>query len=129
MDYTFKKGERLKSRKLIEQLFIEGKRIKSVPVQMVYLSIEHTSDFLFQAGFSVGKKRFKKAVSRNKIKRLMREVFRLNKHILPTLHEEKYTKKHVFMFIYVADKLMPYQAIEMSIVELLEKFKQSILKP
>lgn len=124
MDYTFKKGERLKSRKLIEQLFIEGKRIKSNPVQMVYLPIEHTSEFLFQAGFSVGKKRFKKAVTRNRIKRLMREAYRLHKNILPELNDEMHTKKHVFMFMYVADKLITYQAIEKSMIDLLEKFKK-----
>ena len=127
MDYTFKKGERLKSRKLVEQLFIEGKRIKSNPVQMVYLSVEHTSDFLFQAGFSVGKKRFKKAISRNKIKRLMREAYRLNKYTLPTLQDDKHTKKHVFMFIYVTDKLLAYRAVEKSMIDLLEKFNKVIL--
>jgi len=128
MNETFKKGERLKSRKLIERLFVEGKRIKSNPIQLVYLQVDHNSDFLFQAGFSVGKKRFKRAVDRNKIKRLMREVYRLQKHILPQSNEQIHTKKHVFMFMYVADKVLPYQDIESHVIDLLEKFKKSILK-
>lgn len=127
MKYTFNKGERLKSRKLIERLFLEGKRIKSVPVHLVYLSVEHETDFLFQAGFTVGKKRFAKAVTRNRIKRLMREAYRLHKHILPELQGERDTKKHIFMFMYVGDKVLPYQEVENHMIDLLKKLTKSIL--
>lgn len=126
MKYTFKKGERLKSRKLIERLFIEGKRLKSASLQMVFLQIEHDSDNLYQAGFSVAKKRFKKAVDRNRIKRLMREAYRLQKHQLLVYKGENYTKKYVFMFIYIADTIHSYKTIEQSMIELLEKFKNNI---
>lgn len=126
MKYTFKKGERLKSKKLIESLFCEGKRLKSASLQMVFLQIEHDSDNLYQAGFSVTKKRFKRAVDRNRIKRLMRESYRLQKHQLVVHNSENYTKKYVFMFIYIADNIHSYQTIEQSMIELLEKFKNSI---
>ncbi len=126
MKYTFKKEERLKSRKLIERLFVEGKRLKSAAVQMVYLQIEHDSDTLFQASFSVSKKRFKKAVDRNRIKRLMREVYRLNKHQLTDSSGEIYTKKYVFMFIYIAKNMVSYEEVEQNMLQLLEKLKSNL---
>lgn len=125
MKHTFKKGERLKSRKLIERLFVEGKRFKSFPIQLVYLQTEHDSDYLIQTGFSVPKRHFKRAVDRNKVKRLMREAFRLHKHLLPNLKEISYTKKHVFMFIYMTDIIVPYNDVEKHILKLLKKIKQS----
>lgn len=82
MKFTLGKKERLKSKKLIEQLYAEGKSIKVFPFRMVFLQVQHTSDFPCQVGFSVPKRNFKLAVSRNRIKRLMRETYRLQKNIV-----------------------------------------------
>lgn len=128
MRNTFKKGERLKSRKLIEHLFVDGKDFKSFPIRLVYLQIEHDSDFLVQAGFSVPKRQFKKAVDRNRIKRLMREAYRLQKNTLPKLQDKIYTKKHVFMFIYMTDTIVSYKDVEGRIGKLLERFNRSIIQ-
>ena len=77
MRFTFGKPEKLKSRKLIGKLFEDGKSVKKFPVRLVYLQTNHTSDFPVQAGFSVPKRNFKRAVDRNRIKRLIRESFRI----------------------------------------------------
>lgn len=122
MKNTFQKGEKLKSRKLIEQLFMEGKRLKSYPIQLVYLQADHDSDYLVQASFSVPKRRFKKAVDRNKIKRLMRESYRLHKSRLYTQESKKHTNKYVFMFIYMSDSIIPYKKVENHIKDLIQKF-------
>jgi ribonuclease P protein component len=119
---TFSKEEKLKSRKLIEQLFAEGKHLNVFPLQMVYIPIEHTSNNIFQAGFSVSKRRFKLAVDRNRVKRLMRETYRLNKNIFT----ENHTKKHIFMFIYTTDKILSYQEINEAMTKLLIRFIQKI---
>jgi len=122
---TFHKTEKLKSKTLIEALFQKGKRLKSFPVQLVYLPIDHQADILVQAGFSVPKKRFKRAVDRNKLKRLMREAYRLNKQF-PVNNKEISTNKHVFMFIYMSNKIASYQTIEKAIKELLTLVKEKI---
>jgi ribonuclease P protein component len=122
MRYTFKKEEKLKSRKLIEKLFIEGNRIKSFPVQLVFLQTEHTTDAKIQAGFSVPKRRFKRAVDRNRIKRLLRESYRLNKHLLKIIKDKNYTKKHIFMFVYIGKEELSFQEIEQAMQQLFSEF-------
>ena len=123
MKNTFKKEEKLKSRKLIEQLFLEGKRITTFPILLVYLETEHLSKYKIQASFSVPKRRFKRAVDRNRIKRLMRESYRLQKHLVQELQEEKGENKAVFMFVYIGKEEMNYTTIETSIGKLLTTFK------
>lgn len=78
--FTLGKNERLKSRKLIGQLFSEGKSIAVYPYRVLY-SINPGSHSL-QAGFTVSSRNFKRAVDRNRIKRLTREAYRLNKNAL-----------------------------------------------
>jgi len=119
MQQTFKKQERLKKRKLIEQLFSEGKSITVFPIKLVYLQIDHQSPYKIQAGVSASKRNFKKAVDRNKIKRLLREVYRKNKYII---YESEHTKKHIFMFIYQGKNELDYLTLEEKMKLLIEKF-------
>ncbi len=119
MQQTFKKQERLKKRKLIEQLFSEGKSISVFPIKLVYLQIDHQSPYKIQAGVSASKRNFKKAVDRNKIKRLLREVYRKNKYII---YESEHTKKHIFMFIYQGKNELDYHILEEKMKLILKKF-------
>lgn len=81
MKYTLSKKERLSSRKRIEQLFSTGRTFNVYPVRVFYCFILSEAPGV-QVLFSVPKKRFKKAVDRNRIKRLFREAYRLQKHSL-----------------------------------------------
>ena len=74
MQQTFKKQEKLKKSKLIEQLFAQGKSLTIFPIKLIYLEINHNSPYKIQAGVTVSKRNFRKAVDRNRIKRLLREV-------------------------------------------------------
>ncbi len=121
MRSTFKKEEKLKKRKLIGKLFAEGKSLSAFPLRLIYLQIEHDSPYKIQAGVSVSKRNFKRAVDRNRIKRLMREVYRKNKYLL---YESEHTKKHIFMFIYTGKKEEDYLMLEKQMKRLINKFLQ-----
>ncbi len=122
MKFTLGKAERLKSKKLIERLYTEGKSIKVYPLKMVYLQTEHTSTYPSQAGVSVPKRNFKRAVDRNRIKRLLRETYRKNKFTV----YDNINKPYVFMISYLAKEELPYVQIEQKMSKLLQVFIKEI---
>lgn len=124
MRFTFKKEEKLKSKKLIEQLFEQGSSLKEFPLRMVYLKIELGSGYPVKAGFSVSKRKFKHAVDRNRIKRLMRECYRKNKHTLHQNIEDEY----ILMFTYIDEKEHKYVDIEEKMIHLMMKLIQKSKK-
>lgn len=115
MDLSFPKKEKLKSRKLIEQLFAEGESLKKFPVKIIYMEIPTLEDT--QAAFAVPKRSFKSAVKRNKIKRQMREAYRLHKNSL-TMGSGK---KFAVLFIYIGREGLAYKTIEGSVIHSLKK--------
>lgn len=122
MKLTLGKEERLKSRKLIERLYTEGKSIKKFPLKMVFLQTEHTSSYPAQCGVSVPKRNFKKAVDRNRIKRLLRESYRLQKQIVYSGVDVPY----VFMISYLAKEEWKYEDIAHKMDKLLKLFIENI---
>ena len=122
MRYTLGKDEKLKSKILIERLFAEGKRVKSFPLQLIYLPVQYSFDFPVKVAFSVPKRNVKLAVNRNRIKRLMREVYRLNKHSF----SEKLPQSYLFMFIYMGKEEIPYADFELTLQKLNAKFLTKI---
>ncbi len=124
MKFTLGKLERLKSKKLIEKLYKDGISIKSYPLRIVYLQTEHTSSFPAQVGVSVSKRNFKHAVDRNRIKRLLRESYRKQKHTVYNAVEKPY----VYMISYLAKEEVPYTEIDTKMESLLAKFIQKIEK-
>jgi ribonuclease P protein component len=118
MNNTLGKKERLKSRKLIGRLFEEGTSIKNFPYRLVYLSTEITSVFSVKASFSVPKRNFKKAVDRNRIKRLIREAYRLEKK-----NVFKGSNFHcAFMITFIGKKEPVFHDVQEKIKELLTLF-------
>ena len=119
MRYTFKKQEKLKKDKLIARLFEEGQSMTAFPIKLIYLETEHDAPYKIQAGVSASKRNFKRAVDRIRIKRLLREAYRKNKHLI---YESEHTKKHLFMFIYLGKKEVNYKQIEEKMQSLIQKF-------
>lgn len=107
--YTFKKDEKLKSRKTIEQLFKEGNSFSNFPFRVLWKFTEARTSPL-QTGFAVSSKHFKKAVDRNSIKRLMRETYRLQKNDLQNLLKQQQKQLAVFI-IYIGNELPEYDLI------------------
>jgi ribonuclease P protein component len=118
MKNTLGKQERLKSKKLIEKLYSEGNSVKTFPLRMMYVQTTHTSDFPCQVGVSVAKRNFKLAVDRNRLKRLMRETYRLQKEIVYNNLEEPY----VFMISYIGREEIKYEELYPKMEKLLRLF-------
>ena len=95
--YFLGKESKLKSTKQIQQVFATGKHLTMFPVKAIWLQTQHPH--ILQAGFSVSARHFKKAVDRNRIKRLMRESYRLQKNALEAqLLENKIQLAVFFIF-------------------------------
>lgn len=117
MDFTFKKIERLCSKKAIDDLFANGKSKTQFPFKLIYKKSEFESPFPTRVMFVVPKKKHKRANKRNDIKRRMREVYRLHKH---NLYESLKTQKIDLMFICLSNEELEYAAIEKSMLQLME---------
>ena len=115
MNFHFPKSEKLKSRKTIELLFEEGKSVTKFPVKVFYLPIENNEKT--QAGFAVPKRNFKNAVDRNRIKRQLREAYRLQKHLL----KNKDGVNFALFFLYIGKEKLEYSSIEKAMRSLIEK--------
>ncbi|MFT6000665.1 MAG: ribonuclease P protein component [Neolewinella sp.] len=127
MSNKFHNKERLKSRKEIGRLFgRDGRAVKSYPIRLAYTETEEVrGPFPFQAAFVVPKRRFKKAVDRNLIKRRMREAYRLHKHLIGAHTEEAVVpeQQYALLFIYTGKEAMPFDYIERKLVKVLEELK------
>ncbi len=114
----YPKKIRLRSKKLIGKLFEEGNVLSKYPLRMVWIEVDELpEDVLVQVAVSVSKKRFKRAVKRNLLKRRMREALRLNLAGLQD-HLEINDKKLALMLIYVANDIKSYHNIEKSLNQL-----------
>ena len=120
--FTLGKNERLKSRKQIEQLFAEGKSFVVNPFRVYYvvkgqLSIVNGS---VQFGVGVSNRNFKKAVDRNRIKRLTREAWRLQKNELKERLKKINKQLNVF-FIYTGKELPDFATVKDKVAVALKK--------
>jgi ribonuclease P protein component len=119
---TFKKHERLKSRKLIDQLFQEGKSFGIYPLRLIWLETElPLAQISVQTGFTVPKRRFAKATARNRIKRKIREAFRLKKYHLDRALEDQ-ERNFAFMILYTGKEDLAYDQIERAMIGLVKRF-------
>jgi len=132
--FTLGKEERLKSRKQIEQLFDKGKSFAITPFRVYFLinemlnaqrSIPIGIGINVQFGVGVSAKNFKKAVDRNRIKRLTREAWRLQKNEISEKAKETQKQLNVF-FIYTGKELPDFTTVKEKVAIALKKLADKI---
>ncbi|MFD2200596.1 ribonuclease P protein component [Shivajiella indica] len=121
MSFKLPKNERLHSQKLIKELFDKGSSFFLYPFKVMVLDLTEEEKGTYQVLFSVSKKKIKRAVDRNLVKRRMKEAYRLNKSkILTNEHSNK-----LIGLIYVSSEIGTFQFIEQKIVKILTKIAES----
>jgi len=120
---TLGKEERLRGEQVISYLFDHGNTFFQAPYKVFWLKTPETGLYLCRFAVSVPKRRFKRAVKRNLLKRRTREVFRTNKQILNSSAENG--QIHL-MVIYASDDLLPYAELEKAMKKILRRIAQQI---
>ncbi len=120
MKFGYPKEEKLKSKKQIDALFTQGKNIYLFPLKLVFIETQLAENETIKFGVSVSKRYFKKAVDRNYYKRILRETYRLNKHILTENHSN-----YAFMLLYVTSEKHSFKDVNDKVVKIFQKFSQT----
>lgn len=122
MSYKFGKKDKLKSKKLIDTLFGEGKAVTAFPLRLIYLNTDFKDKSTLKTGVTVSKRLHKNAVDRNRIKRLMREAFRLNKHS----YFNNSSTSYALMILYISKDDITFVDMSKTMKVLLQKFRTKI---
>jgi len=124
--YTFKKEERLCNKKLIDELFHNGSSFLCYPYRVMWLAVDETAEYPVQVLIAVPKKRYKRAVDRNLVRRRIREAYRLNKqeHLYSLLTVAD--KKIVFSVGYIGKEIEPYPVMEKKMLKLLKQLGEQV---
>lgn len=122
LKFTFNKKEKLKSKKIIDQLFVEGQSVTAFPLRLVYLQTNYSDGSFVKTGISVSKRFFKTAVDRNRVKRLMREAYRLNK----ADYFNNLKTSYAFMILYIGKDKPTLPQVESRMKQLFDKFSNKI---
>jgi ribonuclease P protein component len=124
MDQSFTKEERLKGKILIKKLFDEGEKLHLFPFRIIFLKCQIPSGHPVRLLISVPRSLYKKAVDRNRIKRLIREAYRKNKHLLYKPLEENHQQMMVCIQ-YTAKEILSFQLIQEKIIVLLQRLNRN----
>lgn len=107
--FSYGKEEKLKSRKLTDQLFRQGKSFTLFPLKVFYMPVAEQMDFPVKAGVGTSSRNFKKATDRNRVKRLLREAYRTEK--MGLIDYAKTNRKQVAIFFLYIDRVLPDYAL------------------
>lgn len=115
-----KKEERLSEKKIIEKLFERGCDFYVSPFKILWVHADFESKYPAKVMIAVSGRNFRKAVDRNRIKRLMREAYRKNKYILYEALQNS-SEKYAFMLLYTGKIIIPLRDMESKIILILQR--------
>jgi len=122
---TFKRSEKLKSSRIIGELFKSGDIITVLPLKLFWKLNNNNQTILARMAVTVPAKNFKRAVDRNLIKRRIREAYRLNKHnLIDSLSDNKLSI--IFVFLYLPKTIYPYEQISEAVIKVLTTFSDRL---
>ena len=123
--YTLSKDERLSWKRYIDLLFSKGESFVAFPLRVVYLTVESTPLPPASILVSVPKKRFRRAVKRNLLKRLVRESYRQHKYeIVEPMEVEG--KQMLIAFLYIHKEICSYETMEKGMLKALTVLKSKV---
>jgi len=121
---TLKRSEKLKSSRIIGELFDSGTSITVLPLKLFWKSYNNPVSPV-RMTVAVPGKNFKRAVDRNLIKRRIREAYRINKHNLNELLSDKKLSLN-FVFLYLPKNICTYQQISEAVIRILNKISEHL---
>ena len=122
--FTYQKKDKLKSRKQTQFLFANGQSMNAFPIKLIY-TIEANEPGCLQAGVGAPSRTFRKAVARNRVKRLLREGYRLERPAFMEAASIKGLRINLF-FLYTDATVIAQAAIQEKIKQLLARLAKKI---
>ncbi len=122
-NFQLRKSDRLKRRKVIETIFSSGQGVQAYPIQLIWTVAERQGPGYIQVGFTAPRKKFKRAVDRNLVKRRMREAYRLNKSLIPEAIVSE-NAQIVVMCIYMSRDILAFDSIQKGMIKALKRLAE-----
>lgn len=119
--------QRLKRKKLFDEIFATGKSLRTPHITAHYKEIILPGEANLQAAFTASKRKFKKAVDRNTLKRLMREAYRTQRNELETVLKTQ-NKQLAVVFVFTFTQILSLEQVKESINILLQNLQKQLLK-
>lgn len=124
-NYTFRKKERLKSNIKIQSLLSGGHSLSSFPIKIFWETVSDKQNIPIQVAVSVPKKKFRRAIDRNLLKRRIREAYRLNKALICDPLAERDLGLRMII-LYLSDEFISFERLETSMRDLFRKISANL---
>ncbi len=121
--FRFTKQEKLTGETVVTELFLQGASFIAYPVRVVWSASKSEDSPSLKVLMSVPKKKLKHAVDRNRVKRLLREAYRLQKEELTILVAEQHLQVRM-AFVWIPNEVLDYAKVEKKVLDALSKMQK-----
>lgn len=121
--FRFTKQEKLTGETVVTELFLQGASFIAYPVRVVWSASKSEDSPSLKVLMSVPKKKLKHAVDRNRVKRLLREAYRLHKEELTTMVTVQQLQVRM-AFVWIPNEVLDYAKVERKVIDALSKMQK-----